>query len=122
MVEAKLHFMTVFCCSLGKQHLKYIQEKARSYDKILLEHINKHATDDETYVAVSLCLDDGTSLRVKRTWTAKGKKVEQQIIVEKDGVVDKYLGESWSYYTKKFALWYCRFFFFNQRENHAACR
>lgn len=28
----------------GKQALKYIQEKARSYDKILLEHINKHAT------------------------------------------------------------------------------
>ena len=35
----------------GKQALKYIQEKARSYDKLLLDHINKHATDDETYVA-----------------------------------------------------------------------
>lgn len=33
----------------GKQALKYIQEKARSYDKLLLDHINKHATDDETY-------------------------------------------------------------------------
>ena len=54
----------------GKQALKYIQEKARSYDKLLLDHINKHATDDETYVAVSLCLDDGTALRVKRSWTA----------------------------------------------------
>lgn len=62
----------------GKQALKYIQEKARSYDKLLLDHINKHATDKETYVAVSLCLDDGTVLRVKRSWTAKGKKVEQQ--------------------------------------------
>lgn len=65
----------------SKQALKYIQEKARSYDKLLLDHINKHATDDETYVAVSLCLDDGTMLRVKRSWTAKGKKVEQQTIV-----------------------------------------
>lgn len=73
----------------GKQALKYIQEKARSYDKLLLDHINKHATDEETYVAVSLCLDDGTVLRVKRSWTARGKKVEQQTIVEKDGVVDK---------------------------------
>lgn len=56
----------------GKQALKYIQEKARSYDKLLLDHINKHATDEETYVAVSLCLDDGTVLRVKRSWTARG--------------------------------------------------
>ena len=82
----------------GKQALKYIQENARSYDKLLLDHMNKHATDAETYVAVSLCLDDGTLLRVKRSWTAKGKKVDQNIIVEKNGVVDKYLGESWSYY------------------------
>ena len=63
-----------------KQALKYIQEKARSYDKLLLDHINKHATDDETYVAVSLCLDDGTLLRVKRSWTAKGKKVKAACI------------------------------------------
>ena len=101
----------------GKQALKYIQEKARSYDKLLLDHINKHATDDETYVAVSSCLGDGTSLRVKRTWTAKGKKVEQQTIVEKDGVVDKYLGESWSYYIEELLPFgIARFFFFNNEK------
>lgn len=101
----------------GKQALKYIQEKARSYDKLLLDHINKHATDDETYVAVSLCLDDSTSLRVKRTWTAKGKKMEQQTIVEKDGVVDKYLGESWSYYIEEILPFgIARFFFFNNEK------
>lgn len=101
----------------GKQALKYIQEKARSYDKMLIDHINKHATDDETYVAVSLCLDDGTSLRVKRSWTAKGKKAVQQIIVEKDGVVDKYLGESWSYYIEEILPFgIARFFFFNNEK------
>ena len=101
----------------GKQALKYIQEKARSYDKLLLDHINKHATDDETYVAVSLCLDDGTALRVKRSWTAKGKKVEQQITVEKNGVVDKYLGESWSYYIEEILPFgIARFFFFNNEK------
>lgn len=101
----------------GKQALKYIQEKARSYDKMLIDHINKHATDDETYVAVSLCLDDGTSLRVKRSWTAKGKKADQQIIVEKDGVVDKYLGESWSYYIEEILPFgIARFFFFNNEK------
>ena len=101
----------------GKQALKYIQEKARSYDKLLLDHINKHATDDETYVAVSLCLDDGTKLRVKRIWTAKGRKVDQQTIVEKDGVVDKYLGESWSYYIEEILPFgIARFFFFNNEK------
>lgn len=101
----------------GKQALKYIQEKARSYDKLLLEHINKHATDNETYVAVSLCLDDGTSLRIKRSWTAKGKKIEQQIIVEKNGIVDKYLGENWSYYIEEILPFgIARFFFFNNEK------
>ena len=101
----------------GKQALKYIQEKARSYDKLLLDHINKHATDNETYVAVSLCLDDGTPLRVKRSWTAKGKRIEQQTIVEKDGVVDKYLGESWSYYIEEILPFgIARFFFFNNEK------
>lgn len=101
----------------GKQSLKYIQEKARSYDKLLLDHINKHATDDETYVAVSLCLDDGTSLRVKRSWSLKGKKIEQQTTVEKNGVIDKYLGESWSYYIEEILPFgIARFFFFNNEK------
>ncbi len=102
----------------GKQALKYINEKARSYDKLLLDHINKHATDEVTYVAVSLCLDDGTALRVKRMWTrAKGDKAEQQITVEKNGVADKYLGESWSYYIEEILPFgIARFFFFNNEK------
>lgn len=101
----------------GKQALKYIQEKARSYDKLLLDHINKHAKNDETYVAVSLCLDDGTSIRVKRAWSAKGKKLEQYTVVEKNGVIDKYLGESWSYYIEEILPFgIARFFFFNNEK------
>lgn len=78
----------------GKQALKYIQEKARSYDKLLLDHINKHATDDETYVAVSLCLDDGTELRVKRSWSSSGKKADQQICVEKTASLTNILAKA----------------------------
>ena len=101
----------------GKQALKYIQEKARSYDKLLLDHINKHAKNEETYVAVSLCLDDGTDIRVKRVWSAKGKKIEQETIVKKNGVVDKYLGESWSYYIEEILPFgIARFFFFNNEK------
>lgn len=101
----------------GKQALKYIQEKARSYDKLLLDHINKHATDDETYVAVSLCLDDGTHLRVKRSWSARDNKVDTHTVVEKNGVVDKYLGDSWSYYIEEILPFgIARFFFFNNEK------
>ncbi len=101
----------------GKQALKYINEKARSYDKLLIDHINKHATDGYTYIAVTLCLDDGTELRVKRSWQLKGKKVEQETTVEKNGVLDKYLGESWSYYIEEILPFgIARFFFFNNEK------
>ena len=101
----------------GKQALKYINEKARSYDKLLLDHINKHATDETTYIAVTLCLDDGTELRIKRSWQAKGKKVDQETTVEKNGVLDKYLGESWSYYIEEILPFgIARFFFFNNEK------
>lgn len=101
----------------GKQALKYINEKVRSYDKLLIDHINKHATDDVTYIAVTICLDDGTELRVKRSWQLKGKKVEQDTTVEKNGVLDKYLGDSWSYYIEEILPFgIARFFFFNNEK------
>ena len=101
----------------GKQALKYINEKARSYEKLLADYINKHASDSSTYVAVSLCLDDGTELRVKRSWQRKGEKIEQDTIVEKNGSVDKYLGENWSYYIEEILPFgIARFFFFNNEK------
>ena len=101
----------------GKQALKYIQEKEKSYEKLLLDHINKYATDDETYVAVSLVLEDETEIRIKRTWKARGKKVDQQTIVEKNGIADKYLGDNWSYYIEEILPFgIARFFFFNNEK------
>ena len=101
----------------GKLALKYIQENARSYDKLLIDHINKHATDDITYVSVTLRLDDGTELMVKRSWKANGKKAIQDTTVAKNGVVDKYLGENWSYYIEEILPFgIARFFFFNNEK------
>lgn len=101
----------------GKQALKYVQEKIRSFDSLLYDHINKHATDSETYVAVSLHLDDGTELRVKRSWTAINDKVTHQVSVEKNGVLDKYLGDNWGYYIEEILPFgIARFFFFNNEK------
>lgn len=101
----------------GRQSLKYIQEKARSYDKFLIDHINKHSTSKETYILVSLMLDDGTNLSVKRTWQLKDKKLNQEVVVEKNGIIDKYLGENWSYYIEEILPFgIAKFFFFNNEK------
>lgn len=116
--RGKTTFLDAILLALyGKQALKYIQENARSYERLLLEHINKHATDDLTYVAVSLCLEDGTVLRVCRNWKIKGKKVDESISVQKNGTVDKYLGDSWSYYIEEILPFgIARFFFFDNEK------
>lgn len=101
----------------GRQALKYVQEKARSYEKLLADHINKHTLDDITFIAVSICLDDGTNLRIKRSWQLKHGKLEQNVIVEKNGSEDKYLGESWSYYIEEILPFgIAKFFFFNNEK------
>ena len=116
--RGKTTFLDAILLALyGKQALKYIQENARSYERLLAEHINEHATDDLTYVAVALCLDDGTTLRVRRSWKLKGKKIDESISVEKNGIIDKYLGESWSYYIEEILPFgIARFFFFDNEK------
>ena len=97
--RGKTTFLDAILLALyGRQATRYIQESARSYERLLLEHINRHPTDDETYVAVSLRLDSGVTLRVRRGWRAMGKRAEESVLVEKDGAADAYLSESWSYY------------------------
>ena len=101
----------------GKQALKYIQENARSYEKLLADHINKHASDDTTYVSVTIVLEDETVIRVTRKWKYKNKKISQEIIVEKNGAEDKYLGENWSYYIEEILPFgIAKFFFFNNEK------
>ena len=65
-----------------------------------------------------MALDDGTLLRIVRSWTVKnGNKVESTVIVEKNGVEDKYLGENWAYYIEEILPFgIARFFFFNNEK------
>lgn len=107
----------ILLCLYGKMALTYIQEKARSYDRYLLEHINKEADDNTAFVAITLDLEDGNILRVKRSWQKKANKAEVKISVEKNGSIDKYLGESWSYYVEEILPFgIARFFFFNNEK------
>ena len=65
----------------GKQAVRYIQEKAYSYEKLLLDHVNKHATDAVTFVAVTLALNENEQYRVKRSWSVRNGKVETKVLV-----------------------------------------
>ena len=56
-------------------------------------------------------------MRVCRNWKLKGKKVDESISVEKNGAIDKYLGESWSYYIEEILPFgIARFFFFDNEK------
>lgn len=57
--------------------------KGRSYDRFLAEHIHKNATDNTTYIGISLTLDDGTDLCIKRSWGWNGNKLDRQLTVGK---------------------------------------
>lgn len=62
-------------------------------------------------------LEDNAVIRVKRIWSLKGKKIDQQTIVEKNGTIDKYLGDNWSYYIEEILPFgIARFFFFNNEK------
>ena len=101
----------------GKQAVRYIQEKAYSYEKLLLDHINKHATDDVTFVAVTLALNENEQYRVKRSWSVRNGKVETKVLVEKNGAEDSYLGGNWDYYIEEILPFgIARFFFFNNEK------
>lgn len=56
-------------------------------------------------------------MRVCRNWKLKGKKIDESISVEKNGIIDKYLGESWSYYIEEILPFgIARFFFFDNEK------
>lgn len=101
----------------GKQAVRYIQEKAYSYEKLLLDHINKHATDDVTFVAVTLAVNENEQYRVKRSWSVRNGKVESKVLVEKNGSEDPYLAGNWDYYIEEILPFgIARFFFFNNEK------
>lgn len=101
----------------GRNALKYIQEKERSYERLLLNRINKHASDGSAYISISMRLDDGTDIRIIRKWTKRKSKAAQEFRVEKNGTVDGLLGENWDFYIDEILPFgIARFFFFNNEK------
>ena len=101
----------------GKQAFKYIQENARSYDKFLLDRINKKAEEPKAYVEITLVLEDNSILTVRRFWQSRNGKITQSMRVVKDNLEDPYLAENWQYYIEEILPFgIAKFFFFNNEK------
>lgn len=101
----------------GKQAYRYIQEKARSLESFLAERMNANATDDTTYVAVSMVLEDNSTIRIQRTWQRKNGHIIFNASVEKNGQDDQILADSWEYYVEEILPFgIARFFLFNNEK------
>lgn len=101
----------------GKNALKYIQEKERSYEKLLLNRINKHSREKCAYVSITMILDDKSEVRIKREWHKNGSKLVQSLQAKKNGVIDELLGENWDFYIDNILPFgIARFFFFNNEK------
>lgn len=101
----------------GKQAYRYIQEKARSLDSFLAERINSNPTDNKTYVAVSMVLEDKSTIRIQRTWEQKSTHIALSVSVEKDGQDDQVLADNWDYYVEEILPFgIARFFLFNNEK------
>lgn len=101
----------------GKQAYRYIQEKARSLDSFLAERINSDPTDNKTYVAVSMVLEDKSTVRIQRTWEWKNNHILLSISVDKDGQNDQVLADNWDYYVEEILPFgIARFFLFNNEK------
>ena len=101
----------------GKQAYRYIQEKARSLESFLAERMNANATDDTTYVAVSMILEDSSTIRIQRTWKRKNGHIVLTTSVKKNGQDDQILADSWEYYVEEILPFgIARFFLFNNEK------
>lgn len=101
----------------GKQAYRYIQEKARSLDSFLAERINSNPTDSKTFVAVTMVLEDRSTIRIQRAWERKGSSIPFSISVDKDGQNDQVLADNWDYYVEEILPFgIARFFLFNNEK------
>ena len=108
---------SIFLLFFGKRALRHIRDGRKSYDSLLLDYMNKSATDSTTSVSLCMLLDDDTEIRVIRSWRREGKRVPEKLIVLKDGLEDSYLADNWNFYIEELIPFgISRFFFFDNEK------
>ena len=110
---------SVFLCLYGRKAVEYITGKKISYSKALQDRINKSAEDKNTYIKLSMEMDDGEGIIIciTRSWCQNSKKIDTRLIIEKNGLEDSYLSENWEYYVEELVPFgIAKFFFFDNEK------
>ncbi|MCR5757904.1 MAG: DNA sulfur modification protein DndD [Selenomonas sp.] len=100
----------------GSNSVAYTESKKRSYSQYLKSFVNKNAEDKKCTVELEFEINSGfkENYIIKRTWNSIDKKTEENIIVYKDGVANKFLTQNWAMFVENIlpsAL--SNFFFFD---------
>lgn len=110
---------SIFLCLYGRKAAEYITGKKEAYNKVLSDRINKSATDQQTYIKLTMEMDDDvdTHISILRSWSKVGRKVNTSLSVHKNGILDDYLSDNWEYYVEELVPFgIAKFFFFDNEK------
>lgn len=110
---------SIFLCLYGRKASEYITGKKEAYNKVLKDRINKSSEDKETYIKLTMEMDDdeNTVISITRSWKQNGKRIDTALLVNKNGIEDDYLSENWEYYVEELVPFgIAKFFFFDNEK------
>lgn len=110
---------SVFLCLYGRKAIEFVAGRKEAYNKILGDRINKSSKDNNTYVKLTMKMDDeeDTILSVTRVWQQNERKINTSLLVEKNGISDTYLSDNWEYYVEELIPFgIAKFFFFDNEK------
>lgn len=110
---------SIFLCLYGRKATEFIAGKKEAYNKLLRDRINKSAADKAAHISLTMEMDDDdeTVISVTRAWSHSGKKLKTSLLVEKNGIADRYLSDNWDYYVEELIPFgIAKFFFFDNEK------
>lgn len=104
----------------GRRALRYLQDERIKYSQYLLNHINKSALHEQTFIGITLGevdMGEGDLLICRRWWMDQNGSVREIFEVFRNNALDETLSENWDYYVEEILpLNISRFFFFDNEK------
>lgn len=85
----------------GENSFAYLESSYNSYAKYLRAYVNENDGSLESSVELTFTMDDGVRYSVRRSWSAKTLRTNEQIYVIKDGQPDTFLAQNWSMFIEE---------------------
>ena len=88
----------------GPNSFAYKESKYNSYGQYLKAFTNTKDGTYYTYIEIEFILDKSSNNRflVKREWNGSKLRVDEKVVVSKNGEYDPFLTESWEMYARYF--------------------